>query len=154
MPVIGLARFERESAAIVTEAIELARRGLGEVAAFSHRAVIEASPVVDPDRPGSGRLRASWTISRNQPDERFAPLPPSGQLPPPPETITDAVAESVQLGDEIWITNGSPCVSTVNDRTSFVDQAIAATESKAQEVADRLSSREVSGVRAIARARG
>lgn len=155
MPVAGLAQFERESRAAVAEALELGRRGLGEVVAFSHRAVIQASPIVDPDQPGSGRLRASWTAARNQADERFAPLPRAGgQLPAPPESATQEVADSVQLGDEVWITNGSPCVSTVNDRTSFVDQAIAATESKAKEVANRLSEREVSGLRALARARG
>lgn len=154
MPTVGLAKFGRESFAARDEALELGRRGLADVATFSHRMVIAESPVVDPDLPGSGRLRASWTISRHSPDLRFAPLPAGGgRLPVPSEESTQAVADAVQLGDVIWIANGSPCVSTVNDRTSFVDQVIAATTSRAQEIATALSSRIVSGLRAIQRAR-
>lgn len=155
MPTIGLEAFARESFAARDEALELGRRGLGQVAAFSHRAVIAGSPVADPDQPGAGRLRASWRISRNTPELEFADLPPvGGQLPPPPESETQAVADAVQLGDTVWIANGSPCVSTVNDRTSFVDAAVAATEGKAAEVAGQLSSRVVGGSRALRRARG
>lgn len=154
MPTIGLAAFARESIAARDEAIELGRQGLGKLAAFSHRRVINDSPVADPDAPGSGRLRRSWTMARGAANEVFANLPASGQLPPPPEEETQAVADAVQLGDVIWITNGSPCVSTVNDRTSFVDGAIAATAGKAEEIATQLSNRVVSGVGAIARAKG
>lgn len=154
MPVTGLAAFERESYAARDEALEITRRGLGRVAAFAHRAVIDASPVADPDAPGSGRLRASWTIARNVADERFADVPSSGQLPPPPESETNAVAATVQLGDTVWVANGSPCVSTVNDRTSFVDGAIAATNDMAEQVAGELDRRVVSGRNAIGRAGG
>jgi len=155
MPTVGLEQFARESVAACREALELGRRGLGEVARFSHREVIARSPVADPDAPGSGRLRRSWTMTRNTPNEQFAPLPADGgMLAPPAESTTQAVADAVQLGDVIWISNGSPCVSTVNDRTSFVDQVVAATESKAAEVASRLDARQVSGARALARGRG
>lgn len=154
MPTVGLAKFERESYAARDEAIELGRRGLAEIAAFSHRMIINESPVVDPDQPGSGRLRASWTLARGAADRRFAPLPPAGgRLPAPPEQATQAVADQIQLGDVVWIANGSPCVSTVNDRTSFVDQVIAATVSRAQQIATELSNRVVSGLRALVRAR-
>lgn len=139
MPVHGLAAFARESEQIRRDLLERGRKGFGDIAAFSHRAVIDASPVTDPDRPGSGRLRASWTIAIGSPDERFAPLPAGGgQLPAPPESATQAVADAVQLGDVVWIANGSPCVSTVNDRTSFVDQIISATTSFAQEIVAKL----------------
>lgn len=148
MPVVGLANFERESIAARDAAIALGTRGLADVAAYAHRTVIALSPVADPDAPGSGRLRASWTISVGTPDEKFAPLT-GGSIPAPSEQSTDAVAAAIELGDEVWITNGSPCVSTVNDRTSFVDQAVAATTSKANEVAERLSDRVVSGARAL-----
>lgn len=155
MAVIGLAAFEREAFAARDEALELGRRGLARVAAFSHREVIRNSPVADPDQPGSGRLRGSWTISINTPNERFAPLPSAGgQVPAPTEQETQSVADRVQLGDVVWISNGSPCVSTVNDRSSFVDQTIAATEAEAQEIAQQLDSRVVSGARAIIRQRG
>lgn len=140
MPTEGLDQFVRDGIAARDEALELGRKALGEIAAFSHREVIALSPVADPDAPGSGRLRASWTMKRGEADEQFADLT-GGSIPPPDESVTQAVADSVQLGDEIWIANGSPCVSTVNDRTSFVDQAIAATESKAEEVCQQLSSR-------------
>lgn len=154
MPVVGMAAFERESIAARDEALELGRRGLARVAAFSHREVIRLSPTTDPDRPGSGRLRGSWTISIGTPDERFAPLPPGGgQVPIPAESVTYALVERVRLGDVIWIANGSPCVSTVNDRSSFVDQAIAATEAEAEVVSRELDTRQVSGARALSRAR-
>lgn len=161
MPTVGLEAFARESRAARDEALEMGRRGLRELAAFSHREVIRLSPVADPDAPGSGRLRASWTVARNKPDLRFAPLPPrGGQIPPPSEIDTQVALGSlvgakggVKLGDVIWIANGSPCVSTVNDRTSFVEQAIAATESRGEEIAEQTSRREVSGARAIERAR-
>jgi hypothetical protein len=152
MPVLGLEQFARESYAARDEVIELTRRGFGSVVAFAYREVITLSPVADPDQPGAGRLRASWTAARGAPNEVFAQLPSVGsQLAPPDEAAIQAVAASVQLGDEVWITNGSPCVSTVNDRTSFVDQAITATESKAEEIAQQLSNRDVSGLGAIAR---
>lgn len=153
MPTSGLAAFVRESLAAASEAIELGRDGLSQVAAYSHRRVIGDSPVADPDAPGSGRLRASWTMARGEPLEVFKALPGRGQLPPPPEAETKAVADAVKLGDEIFIANGSPCVSTVNDRTSFVDAAIAATQGMAEELAGKLSSRIVSGARAAVRAR-
>lgn len=152
MPVVGLAAFERESIASRDEALELGRRGLARIAEFSHRKVIEDSPVADPDAPGSGRLRASWTISIGAADERFADLPGRGRLAPPSDAVTRAVVNRIQLGDVIWISNGSPCVSTVNDRTSFVDGAIAATNDLADQVAAELNRRVVSGARALARA--
>lgn len=155
MPVLGLAAFEREAIAARDEALELGRRGLARIAAFSHREVIRTSPTVDPDQPGSGRLRGSWTISIGSADERFAPLPAGrGQVPVPPEAVTYAVTDRVRLGDVVWIANGSPCVSTVNDRSSFVDAAIAATEAEAEQVVQELDARVVSGARAIVRARG
>lgn len=154
MPAVGLGKFEREAFAARDEALELCRRSLIDVARYSYETVVAESPVADPDQWGSGRLRASWTISRNSPDLRFAPLPPGGtRLAPPNMQAAEAVLEAVQLGDVIWIANGSPCVSTVNDRTSFVDQAIAATNGRAEELAGQLSSRVVSGERAIVRAR-
>lgn len=154
MPTIGLAAFARESFAARDEALELARGGLARIAAFAHREVIRNSPTTDPDRPGSGRLRGSWTIAVGSADERFAPLPPGrGQVPIPPEAATYAVVDRVRLGDVIWIANGSPCVSTVNDRSSFIDQAIAATEAEAEQVAQELDTRTVSGERALVRAR-
>lgn len=154
MPVLGLAAFEREAFAARDEALELARRGLARVAAFAHREAIDRSPTMDPDQPGSGRLRGSWTIAIGEADERFAPLPAGGgQVPVPPEAVTYAVANRVQLGNVVWIANGSPCVSTVNDRSSFVDQVIAATEVEAEQVAKELDRRAVSGARALIRAR-
>lgn len=155
MATAGLAQFERESFAARDEALELGRRGLADVAAFSYAEIVRESPTADPDQPGSGRLRASWTMQIGTANEEFAPLPPAGnKLAPPGPAAIRAVLEAVQLGHVIWIANGSPCVSTVNDRTSFVDQVIAATESKAEEIATRLSSRGVSGERALVRARG
>jgi len=154
MPVIGLAKFERESIAARDESIALGRKGFRDVVRFSHRTVIDLSPVADPDAPGSGRLRASWTVGRNEADFRFAPLRPNGAaIPPPTQQDTDAVVDTLELGDEAFIANGSPCVSTVNDRTSFVDQAVAATEGRAQEIAGELSSRQVSGARSVQRRR-
>ncbi|HZR80361.1 MAG TPA: hypothetical protein VFD92_04615 [Candidatus Binatia bacterium] len=150
MPTIGLAKFIRESEAIKVEGPELVAEGFRELVRFSFDRVVENSPTADPDAPGSGRLRASWTAAAGAPDYEFAPLPAAGGRIPAPRT--PALAD-VDLGDEVFIANGSPCVSTVNDRTAFVDANIEATQAKAEEIAARLSNREISGARAIQRAK-
>ena len=139
MPAFGMEAFARESESIRSDLLERGRRGLVDISVFSYLEVVNSSPVADPDAKGSGRLRASWTLARNTPDERFVPLPSGGgTLPAPTEENIRAEANAIQLGDEVWITNGSPCVSSTNDRTSFVDKAIAATVSFAQEVVAKL----------------
>jgi hypothetical protein len=139
MPTFGLEAFARESESIRVDLLERGRRGFANICAFSFREVVNNSPVADADTPGAGRLRASWTMNRGSPDYQFAPMSAGGgEIPAPSEDAVRAVADTVQLGDVVWLANGSPCVSTTNDRTSFVDQTMAATESYAQEEVAKL----------------